>query len=194
MRSTVVLILACLALGCAASGPPRPSVNIESALFEGRHWNVAVLDLGYSEFQGRGFAAAAVYTSGGPDAGRVIGSLLANELSRLDNVTVVERGRIEGLVGERELQMSGVVSPASAVQIGEMLGANAVVVGDVTEYVNWTSIGIHGATVSFSMRMIDVQTGRVVLNGSISRVENYASPFQTAQIVTREMVEDIARR
>ena len=175
MRSTVVLILACLALGCAASGPPRPSVNIESALFEGRHWNVAVLDLGYSEFQGRGFAAAAVYTSGGPDAGRVIGSLLANELSRLDNVTVVERGRIEGLVGERELQMSGVV-------------------GEVTEYVNWTSIGIHGATVSFSMRMIDVQTGRVVLNGSISRVENYASPFQTAQIVTREMVEDIARR
>lgn len=194
MRCTVVLILVSLALGCASSAPPRPSVDVETELFESRHWNVAVLDLDYTELEGRGFAAVAVYTSGGPDAGRVVGSLLANELSRLDNVTIVERDRIDALVGEQELQMAGVTDPASAVRIGEMAGANAVVVGEVTEYVNWTSIGIHGATVSFSMRMIDVQTGRVVFSGSISRVENYASPFQNAQIVAREMVEDIARR
>ena len=191
MRAITTFVLILFVAGCSSGPPPRPKINVEKDLFDAQHWNVAVLDLNYKEMDGQGFAGAAVYSSGGPDAGRIVASLLANELSALNNVTIVERGQIEELINEQELQMSGVISSRSAVQIGEVLGANAVVVGDVTEWVNWTSIGLHGSTVSFSMRMIETESGRVVLNGANSKVANFTTPFQNAQELTRELIQDI---
>lgn len=194
MRIALSLLLVVLLQACAST-PEKPPTNayVDMQRFPGREWTVAVMDLHYQELTEKGYSGGAIYGSGGKDAGRVIAGLLAGELNTLINVSVVERGQLGTLTREQELQMSGSVDANSAVELGKVLGADAVVVGDVSEYVAWTSIGLSGSTVSYTMRMIDAQTGRILANGSVSRVKSFSSAFDNAQELTQMLVDEFRK-
>ena len=193
MRLLFALLIIPLLAACL---PPQadPRVNVEKDLFAARHWNVAVMDLDYSPLEGKHQDMLVTAVSAGPDAGRTIASLLANELARLDNVAVIERGQMGKLLEEHKLQLSGITSESSAVEIGEILGADAVVVGEVSDYLSWTSLAGNGSTVSFSARMLDVKTGKVVASGSVSRIEKMMLAFQNAQNLAIQFVEQIQKQ
>ena len=192
MRFLMIVCLLPLLAGCLAA-QNQPSVNVKKDLFHGREWNIAILDLEYQPIVGKHQDALVVAVSADANAGRTIASLLANEMSGLDNVTIVERGQVERVMEEQKLQLSGAVSSASAVQIGEMLGADAVIVGEVSDYLNWTSLIGNGTTVSFTIRMTDVKTGKVVFSSSVSKVEHMVVAFQNAQNLARQIVSEIAQ-
>ncbi len=135
----------------------------------------------------------AVSHSAEADAGQIIASLLASELANLDHIQVVERGQMDNLLGEQKLQMSGVVNTATAVEIGQMPDPNAVLVGNVSDYLAWSSLGLPGSTVSFSMRIINVKTGLLLTSGSITRVANFTTAFQNAHNLSRELVAQISQ-
>ena len=192
MRFLMIVCLLPLLAGCLAA-QNQPSVNVKKDLFHGREWNIAILDLEYQPIVGKHQDALVVAVSADANAGRTIASLLANEMSGLDNVTIVERGQVERVMEEQKLQLSGAVSSASAVQIGEMLGADAVIVGEVSDYLNWTSLIGNGTTVPFTIRMTDVKTGKVVFSSSVSKVEHMVVAFQNAQNLARQIVSEIAQ-
>ena len=62
---------------------------------------------------------------------------------------LVDRRRLEQIRHERDFQMSGEVDDASAVSIGNMLGAGIVVTGDITGQ-------------RLVLRVLDVRTAQII--------------------------------
>jgi curli biogenesis system outer membrane secretion channel CsgG len=69
---------------------------------------------------------------------------------------IVDRKSMDEVRVEKDFQMSGEVSDASAVSIGQSLGANIVIIGSITE---------SGATKSLSLKALDVETSEIVAMG-----------------------------
>jgi TolB-like protein len=82
---------------------------------------------------------------------RTVAELLTTQLANLPHLTVVERLRIETVLEEQELARQGLTEPGG-LQLGRLLNARYVVLG---------SIGTSGASVTFSARILDTETGEV---------------------------------
>lgn len=171
----------------------KPSVTIEKKILFAKNWNVAVVDLSY-EFEGEGQFGMGHYISGGKDGGRVLAGLLASELSKLDNLNLVERGMMKKVLAEHALQQSGVVDTQTMADLGRMVGADAVIAGELTDYVLWNNIGGYGSTISFSIRMIDVESGQVILSSAISRARASMDVLANAQLTAEEVVAAIRKQ
>ncbi len=64
-------------------------------------------------------------------AAKAMEELLQAQLSDADHITLVERVRIDHVLKEQSLALSGLVDPATAVRVGQLLKADVVVVGRV---------------------------------------------------------------
>jgi len=67
--------------------------------------------------------------------------------------TVVDRSTLDAIRREQNFQMSGDVSDASVVAIGEMSGASVVIAGSITTV---------GGTNRLSLKALDVKTGQII--------------------------------
>jgi len=67
--------------------------------------------------------------------------------------TIVDRSSLEAIRREQNFQMSGEVSDASAVSIGNMLGANVVITGNITRT---------GTSQRLSIRALNVSTAQII--------------------------------
>ncbi|KAA0252351.1 MAG: hypothetical protein EDX89_18960 [Acidobacteria bacterium] len=66
-------------------------------------------------------------------AGRSAQEMLITELVKAGKFRVVERDRLQTLMAEKDLSLSGDVDPKTAVKAGQLLGVEFLVVGAVTE-------------------------------------------------------------
>ncbi|MCC6772549.1 MAG: hypothetical protein IT360_15240 [Gemmatimonadaceae bacterium] len=84
---------------------------------------------------------------------------------------VIERRQIEALLTEQKLGMSGAVDANTAARIGRLIGAQAVVVGSITQFsLDRKSAGIGRLAASYTeaesivdARVINTTTGEIVL-------------------------------
>jgi TolB-like protein len=74
------------------------------------------------------------------------------EFGRIDTLTLVERGRLEVVLEEQSLQLTGLVDTNTAIRVGELLAAEFIVTGSVIEMAS--SVVIFG-------RVINVETAEV---------------------------------
>jgi curli biogenesis system outer membrane secretion channel CsgG len=118
------------------------------------------------------------------DVGWELSGMLANELAAIGAFTVVERSNLESVMREQDLGASGRVRPDTAAQIGQLTGAQYIVLGTVTAYseetarsggginlrgVNIggrsTNIGVGGsrtqAYIAVDLRVVDATTGEL---------------------------------
>jgi TolB-like protein len=82
-----------------------------------------------------------------------LAQMLISDLSGSDAIRVVERDRIEDLLGELKLQGSGKVDAKSAAKVGKLLGARYLVLGGYFD--------LQGA-LRVDARIVEVETGRVL--------------------------------
>ena len=75
-----------------------------------------------------------------------------SELVQTRSFKPIERHQIEQVFQEQKLQVSGTVSDEKLVEIGELLGAELLVIG---------SIGKLGSTYTIDLRLVDVQSGEI---------------------------------
>jgi TolB-like protein len=85
--------------------------------------------------------------------GRGLADMLITDLAGLEGLTVVERGRLNDIMGELELQASSFVDPKTAVKVGKGLGAEYVLTG--------AFLAIE-PDMRIDARIINVSTGKVV--------------------------------
>ncbi len=111
--------------------------NAEPTLPPGVPVTIAILP-----FQAKGIAQ---------DAVDLCADLMASSLANFSYITLVERNRIQELIKELELQMTGLTEQNGA-EIGRLLNADQVILG---------SIGALGTSYLFNVRILDVETGRV---------------------------------
>ncbi len=88
------------------------------------------------------------------ELGNLSAELLAGRMAVQPRMVQVERQRLQSVVGEIKRAEGGQVSPDGAVNVGKLLGANAVILG---------SVGDAGADYLVTARAVDVETGRVLV-------------------------------
>jgi TolB-like protein len=132
-----VLLLATVAAGRATAHPAPPT-----AAPAGR--TVAVLPLGADPRD----SALAPLAYG-------LADLLVTDLARSKQLTLVERARLGAVLRELSVAAAGTADSAAAPRAGRLLGARTLVLGSL----GWGTRG----DVVFSLRLVDVGTGRVDL-------------------------------
>lgn len=92
-------------------------------------------------------------TAGLDSTGITLADLISAQMAGTKGYRLVERQRIEEILNEMKLGMSGIVDPNTAVGIGKMLGANVMAFG---------SFSVLGKKVLLTMRLVKVETGEIV--------------------------------
>lgn len=108
--------------------------------------------------------------------GEAIAGMLMTELINGRVFQVVERSQIEKIMTEMSFQLSGAVDANTAKQIGELLGVDILVFGNISKF---------GQLVETDIRLIDTQSGEALLAENASSRSNEE---------LRTMVENLARK
>ncbi|HDP81024.1 MAG TPA: hypothetical protein ENN21_09310 [Spirochaetes bacterium] len=111
-------------------------VSLSAVPARGAKMQVAVLDL-----QPKGVSKV---VAGG------VGDMVRSDLVDAGVFTVVERGQMNEILKEQGFQMTGCTDSACAVQVGKLLSANKILVGEVTRL---------GKTIVITVRIVDVEKG-----------------------------------
>lgn len=82
------------------------------------------------------------YEYGWYRAGQAAQDMLVTELVKSEKYRVIERERLDALMQEKHLTLSGDVDPKTAVKVGKQLGVEYLIVGNVTE-MNMIKKGVH---------------------------------------------------
>ena len=122
-----------------------------------------------------------------PDAtwklGEGLAEILTTELVKTGLFIVVERQALGDIVGEQALGQSGLIRGETAAPTGQLLGAQIVVRGAVTEFEERASGGsgglqsrplsigggVENAHVAIDLRLIDTSSGQVLASHNISK-------------------------
>lgn len=98
----------------------------------------------------------AVLHFSGPD-GKLLSEEFSRQLGMLGRFDVIQRQRVDDLFGVQELD-PGRVDKNTAAHLGKMLGAQAVVMGEVRD--------LRQGRVAADLRLVAVETGEVAWQGS----------------------------
>jgi curli biogenesis system outer membrane secretion channel CsgG len=113
--------------------------------------------------------------------GRVLTNILTNELAARPQFSVVERRRLQAIIEEQDLAASGRLRPGEGARIGELSGADYLVMGTVTAFEEGVQKkstrgflgGFGGAKQSstsylaIDLRVVDTSTGEIAYARSI---------------------------
>src|SRR5882724_5551152 len=147
-----------------------------------RH-NVAVLDFNYATVM---TTSQAIFGTN-VDIGKGISDMLIDRLVNDGSYRVIERNAIDKILKEQDFSNSNRADTATAAKIGHVLGVDAVITGDITQFGRddqskniggmlgkWGSgYGLGGvgtqkskATVQITARLIDANTGEILASTS----------------------------
>ena len=91
--------------------------------------------------------------------------MLTTALIKTKQFTMIDRKHIKKVIDEQAFQISGMVDTATAVKIGKILGAKAIVTGSITEMGCRAASFIAKITtcrVSIDVQVIDVETAEII--------------------------------
>ncbi len=158
--------------------------------------------------------------------GESVAEAVVSELSNIGGMKIFTRNDLQKIMQEQKFQMSGLVDPNTAVQIGKLAGVKYIVTGAVNNInLKWVNVGEgvkHGLsenlglvgtviaagastqegwnlTLDIVVKVIDVETGEVVLSKTVSGREvlgktptfNFDSIIGGAKKAAKEALEDI---
>ena len=102
--------------------------------------------------------------------------VFVTELFKSGKFRVIDRERLDAIMREKNLVLSGDIDPSTAIELGKLLGVEYFLTGSVTEY-GETDTGVHGAgrrglpgfragkktfVAAANARIIDAQTGEIL--------------------------------
>jgi curli biogenesis system outer membrane secretion channel CsgG len=107
--------------------------------------------------------------------GRVVTNMLASELAAREAFTVVERRKLRAVLEEQDLAESGLLKPGEGAKIGQLTGAQYLVMGTITAFQPDTETKVsggmfsrarveqtnHGSYLALDLRVVDTSTGEV---------------------------------
>ncbi|PKP57096.1 hypothetical protein CVT91_11460 [Candidatus Atribacteria bacterium HGW-Atribacteria-1] len=100
--------------------------------------------------------------------------LMVNALLSTNRFRVFERSKLDAIIQEQDFQhFSGLVDQTTAVKLGKMIGADAILTGSITNIslkktegikIGSLKVGKSSAKVVMTIRIIDVTTGEILLS------------------------------
>lgn len=156
----------------------------------------------------------------GKSPGDGMADMLITTLVKSGRYSVIERDKIQSILSEQKLGLSGLVDEKNAAQVGKLLGVELAVIGSITEFdvsssetgakIQWLDIGVktQKATVAVDVRLVNTTTGEIIAAETVRKEKsksglklggqgfelNDQSGFDKSLIgkATREAVDEIA--
>jgi TolB-like protein len=110
--------------------------------------------------------------------GKGLADFFAFDFGKISSFTVVERDKIEFIMKEIELQKSGAVDKAAAVQVGKILGAKYMVFGSITQ--------LDYSNARMVVRVVSVETSEIIAQADRDGKPQYSK-------MEKELVEQISK-
>ena len=166
------LLLTSLALPLLPISPSIASqpLTIAQAAQPHQQMRIAVLDF---DFASTGTTDGWGYWGDvGPAKG--VSDLLTNKLVEGGSYSVIERSKVAAVLAEQNLGQDGRIDPATAAQVGRILGVDAVIVGSITRFnlqeggSGGSVLGIggnsrrHSAEVQITARLVNTTTAEIL--------------------------------
>jgi TolB-like protein len=104
--------------------------------------------------------------------------MLTTDLTASSQIRLVERARLNDVLGELDLQKSDFFDPSTASQLGHGLGAEFIVTGSFT---------VFSDTLRIDARLVDVETAEIILSKSSE------GPTSTWSKLARELATEILK-
>lgn len=87
------------------------------------------------------------------DLAATVSNLVVSRLANVPYINMVERGAIDQVMGELKLQNTGITSAQDAAEIGRVLNAQDVLLGNVNKL---------GSSVTIAVRLVETESARVL--------------------------------
>lgn len=115
--------------------------------------------------------------------GKGLADMMITDLASVPGLTIVERARLEQVLGEQKLQRSKFFDAATAVKVGKLAGARYAVTGALTAV---------DPALRVDMRMIDIQSTKVVVSEKV--VGNKDDFFALEQDLVKRFANALAAK
>jgi curli biogenesis system outer membrane secretion channel CsgG len=137
----------------------------------------------------------------GDNLGAVAADELVTQLFQTGSFAMIERAQLDALLAEQDLGASGAVDASTAARIGQLLGAQLVLTGSITQFsIERTSGGFRslGASVSraeavLDVRLVNTTTGEIMLAESGEGTKTFGGGFFKSVDLGREFDEGVAQ-
>ena len=105
---------------------------------------------------------------------------LITRLVKTRRFKIIDRGAIEKIMQEQALSMTGMVDEASAVEAGRVIGADAIIIGNMV---------LMNDIVKVSVRLIDVETSETIVANDVDIINKNVdrSMQKMAQMIDNDM-------
>jgi TolB-like protein len=113
--------------------------------------------------------------------GKIFTEMLTTSFVKSDAFKIIEREQLRKLLEELQLNQSGIIDTTNAKQIGKMVGADAIVIGNIIKI---------GNDMRLDARIIDVETG-IILTGEKSEGK---VDLKSIGLMAESIVADLAHR
>ena len=127
----------------------------------------------------------------------IVYEFVNKELINSGKFDVIDRVHIKDTLDEQYLNMTGMFNPAQTAQIGQLLGAQYLVVGSITGLSSRKKSNVGGGTFEVIAhvygQIIEVETGRVMIAGSgdgKSKNRVLTAPFRLIKIGVDEVDQE----
>lgn len=186
-RSYFALLLASfLVAGCATS-TDGPAGHFGAA---GRSANVFVTP----EHRAVQKVAVLPFRAATELIGASVSDVFVTELLKTRRYELIERSQLANVLGEAEVALSGLTT-GQAARLGQMVGADGVIIGTVSEYENVAQRGHVVPVVGVSVRLIDSASGRILWSvDHASQGTRGTSLAQHSRTVVHEMTAALYRQ
>jgi len=118
--------------------------------------------------------------AGAPGTGSRVAGIVTTLMLDLD-VRMVERAQLDDLLQEQVIQLTH-ADDANALRVGKLVGAEAVIVGEVQQWQRYEQERTN--SVSLALRMIDVETGLLLFSGQGHLTDpTHENPESSARLI-----------
>ena len=127
--------------------------------------------------------------------GSSVSDMFVTEMLRAGRYELVERSQMSKVLNETELAMAG-LSVSQAAEVGNMLGADGVIIGTVDEYSTMAYRGAAYPVVGITVRLIDCKTGKVMWSVDLAkRADDKSTTLsEHARVVVHEITAGLYQK
>lgn len=167
---------------CVSVAPTFPQEQVKK---------VAVLEFDHKKYSHTIIDKVSHGVSTAKNPGKLTAGIVSSELEDWGRYTMVKRYDVVMKLRREKIEEPGVIYHHGREAVGKLLGADAVVIGNVDAYESAFFLMVQSAKVIFTARCMDVATGQEIWKIQVNMKEYYTSEERLVAAAMKQAVEKL---
>lgn len=189
-------VAACLLLAGCATGVDEDLVRVQTLQAFDRYKNlrsVAVIPFGAHKVPRSRKVVMGVPHRVVEDNGKVMCDIFTDEFRKKVKFKVIRPEKVAAVFTKKKEKVWGFLAPAEARRVGELLGVDALLMGQVDSFSRYQFRMYEKSKVAVHIRMSDTTTGELIWKGEFS-LDQEGKPHEVARRGCRLLIDQLMSR